>query len=250
MTDDPVVDDLRVGRSLRALRRRRHLRQEDLGASTRVAQSTISLVERGHLDALSIRTLRRVFAGLDADLRLDVRWRGGALDRLLDERHAAATGVLARLLVGAGWVPVTEVTFNHFGDLGSIDVLAWHAPSRVLLVVEVKTEIASLEETLRRLDVKCRLGPLLGRDRFDARPAAVVRLLAVVSSTANRERLARVDTILAAALPLRGMALRLWLDHPVPAPGGLLFVRLSNERGTPARRPGGRSTQPGKSRPA
>lgn len=234
------MDDLRVGRSLRALRRRRNLRQRDLAVSSGLAQSTISLIERGHLETLSIRTLRRVFAGLDADLRLEMRWRGGALDRLLDERHAVAVGLLARRLSAAGWVSLAEVTFNHFGDRGSVDLLAWHLPSRTLLVVEVKTEITSLEETLRRLDVKVRLAPQLGRERFGDYPAVVARLLAVAASTTNRDRLARADTILAASFPLRGVVLRRWLADPSPdgagQAGGLIFVRLSSARGALERR--------------
>jgi hypothetical protein len=42
----------------------------------------VSLIERGHLDTLSLRTMRRVAAVLDVRLDLVARWRGGELDRL------------------------------------------------------------------------------------------------------------------------------------------------------------------------
>jgi hypothetical protein len=70
--------------------------------------------------------------------------------------------VLGTLRAG-GWTTAVEVTFNHYGDRGSIDVLAVHPVARIALVVEVKTEITSAEETLRRLDVKVRLGAGLAR---------------------------------------------------------------------------------------
>ncbi|HEY4190087.1 MAG TPA: hypothetical protein VGM28_06685, partial [Candidatus Limnocylindrales bacterium] len=60
-----------------------------------------------------------------------------------------------------------------YGERGSIDILAWHAATRTLLIVEVKTEIASAEEMLRRHDAKVRLGPAIGRERFGIAPGAV-----------------------------------------------------------------------------
>jgi transcriptional regulator with XRE-family HTH domain len=74
------MDDVRAGRLLRALRRRRGLRQIDLAVAAGLAQSTISLIERGHLDRLAIRTLRTVFAVVDARFDGGVAWRGGAID--------------------------------------------------------------------------------------------------------------------------------------------------------------------------
>jgi hypothetical protein len=53
-----------------------------------------------------------------------------------------------------------------FGERGSIDLLAWHESSRTLLVIELKTELTSVEETLRRHDSKVRLAPGIARERF------------------------------------------------------------------------------------
>ncbi len=72
------MDDVRIGRSLRALLVRRGLTQRELGALIGLAQSTVSLVERGHLDRLSVRTLGRIFAMLDARFDGQVTWRAGA----------------------------------------------------------------------------------------------------------------------------------------------------------------------------
>ena len=223
------MDERRVGRALRVLRRASGLRQRDLAARADVSQATVSAIERGHWSATFLRTLERVFDVVEADVAVVVRYRGGELDRLLDEGHAATAADLAALLRADGWRVDAEVSFNHDGDRGSIDLFAYRTATRTLLVVEVKTEIASAEETLRRLDVKVRVAPLLAPERFGEKPARVVRLLAVRSSTANRQRVARLETLFRPTFPLRGRALAAWLRSPGPIvggrPGGLLFVR-------------------------
>ena len=117
------MDDRRVGLVIRALRRRRAWRQSDLAAAARVSQSAISLVERGHVDTMSLRTLRRIFLALEARGDLDVRWRGGSPDRVVDERHADVAAVSVRSLTNFGWDHAVEVTYAIFGERGSLDVL-------------------------------------------------------------------------------------------------------------------------------
>src|SRR5512146_465210 len=102
------MDDLGIGRTLRALRLRLRWRQRDLGARAVVSQQLISRIERGHLKGISLDTIRRVFAALEADAVVTIRWRGGQLDRLLDERHADITGRIAALLRRHGWQVLTE----------------------------------------------------------------------------------------------------------------------------------------------
>jgi hypothetical protein len=120
----------------------------DSGSSTShdaagVSQTLVSKVERGRCDHLAIGTVGRIFAALEADIDLVVRYRGGTLDRLLDERHAATVASVARMLQSHGWTTAVEVTFNHYGERGSIDLLAVHPVTRTALVVEAKTEITS-----------------------------------------------------------------------------------------------------------
>jgi transcriptional regulator with XRE-family HTH domain len=59
------MDDQRLGRAIRALRHRLSWRQVDLGHRAGVSQDLISLVERGRLDAMPLRTIRAVAAALD-----------------------------------------------------------------------------------------------------------------------------------------------------------------------------------------
>ena len=58
------MDDRRVGALIRALRRRFGWRQEDLGERADVSQGLISLLERGHIEQVSLRTIRVVRAWL------------------------------------------------------------------------------------------------------------------------------------------------------------------------------------------
>lgn len=225
------MDPLRIGRSLRVIRRSRRQRQLDVARAAGVSQTLISAIERGHGQRLAIATLVRVFAALDADIDLVVRYRGGTLDRLLDERHAATVAAVVRTLRTRGWTTAVEVTFNHFGDRGSIDLLAVHPATRTALVVEVKSEVTSAEETLRRLDVKVRLGAGLARERFDLPVTRIVPLLAVLDTTANRRRVARLAPLLDPAFPNRTADLRHWLANPGTPSGGLLFVRIARGSG-------------------
>jgi len=54
------MDHLRIGRSLRALRQRRGLTQAQLAEAAGVSQSLVSLIERGHLETVALRTIQRV----------------------------------------------------------------------------------------------------------------------------------------------------------------------------------------------
>jgi Holliday junction resolvase-like predicted endonuclease len=74
------------------------------------------------------------------------RWRGGELDRLLNARHAQLSGNVLRWLERSGWQVAPEVSFSIYGERGFIDLFAWHAPTRTLLVIEIKTEIVEIHE--------------------------------------------------------------------------------------------------------
>ncbi len=221
-----VMTERRIGPALRALRRARRLRQIDVARSAGVAQSTVSDIERGRWRTVSIRSLERVFEGVGADFACSVRSRGSELERLLDERHAAVAMAVSHAMRSCRWRVEAEVSFNHYGDRGSIDLLCQHPPTRTVVVVEVKTEIASAEEMLRRLDIKARLTWRIAQDRFGERPERTVRLLAILDSTVNRARVARLAPLLAGSLPLRGAELRRWIVDPAPeVRGGVWFVR-------------------------
>jgi hypothetical protein len=194
-----------------------------------------------------VARLRAVFGAVEARFEGSVTWRGGAIDRLLDERHAVLVGETAERLRRIGWNVEIEVTFNAYGDRGAIDILATRAAERVALVVEIKTELTAIDEMLRRLDVKERLAPAIVGDRLGWRPATVGRLVVLLETSTNRRRVAVHARVLDLALPARGVATRTWLREPVGRLSGLLISSSSNGRA--ARRQANPSVQPRSTRP-
>jgi len=193
-----------------------------------VSQTALSLVEGGHFDQMPLRRVRQVARALGAELQVTVRWRGGDLDRLMDEGHAALAGAVTRWLERRGWVVRSEVTYSVYGERGSIDLMAWHGATRTLLVVEIKTELTSIEETLRRHDAKTRLASGIASEGQGWRPNGVARLLVLPNAPTARRRVSRHEPVLGRAYPLRSTGVRDWVRAPHGAPSGLVFV--STER--------------------
>ncbi len=221
------VDDQRIGRISKALRHRLGWRQKDLAARVGYAQTTISLVERGHFEQLSVRTVRRIAAALDATLVVEMRWRGAAVDRLVDDAHAALVAAVAAYLAELGWHVEVEVTYSEFGERGSFDLLAFH-PDGTLLVVEVKTDLPSGEATLRKLDEKARLAPSIALKRFGWGARVVGRLVVMPESATLRRRVVRHATLFDRVLPTRNVGVRRWIARPDGALAGLWFFADSN----------------------
>lgn len=229
-----MVNDPRVGAALRGLRHRRHWRQDDLAFAAHVSQTFVSDCERGQFAAASLARLRRLFGALDAGVELEVRWRGGALDRVLDERHAVLIGHTVKLLQSCGWLPMVELSYSRFGERGSIDVVGWHLEARSLIVVEVKTELTSVEAMLRKLDEKVRLAPAICREAQGWPADVVSRVVVLPPDSTPRRAVARHAAVLDATLPARGSQVREWLKRPTGSLSGILFV--SPTRGSGARR--------------
>lgn len=166
------------------------------------------MIERGYGGRMSVDTLARVVGALEARLFLDVRWRAGELDRLLDQDHGALAAAIAGLLVSFGWDVQLEVTYAYVRASGSIDVFAWHAPTRSLLVIEIKTEVTSREATIRKLDEKARLAAQIALERFGWTAAFVSRLLVIEATSTARRRVAAAGALFDAAFPVRGVAVR------------------------------------------
>jgi transcriptional regulator with XRE-family HTH domain len=209
----PAVDTVAFGRGFKALRLRKRLRQDDLAADAGVSRGAIARIEQGYADKVTVETLEKVARPLGARVVCRLSWNGEFLDRLLDAEHAAIVEQVVRLLAAAGWLVATEVSFNVWGERGSIDVLAFHPGTRVLLIVEVKSVVPDVQATLVTLDRKVRLGLGIGRERgWD--PAAVARLLVVRENRTTRRRIEEHATTFGNAFPDRARAIRTWLARP------------------------------------
>ncbi len=221
------------------------MRQVDLAERAGVSQQTVSLLERGMMDYMSVRTLKRVAEALGITVDLALGWKGPELERLTDARHARLVkAVLSRL--GPEWKAVVEYTFNDFGDRGSVDVLGWHSAAQALLLVEVKSELVSLEAVLRSMDVKIRVVPrLVERDRrWHARTVGSVMVLPDESS--SRRAVELLASVFDVALPSRTVSVRRWLTRPFVPLRGIWFLADTSTRRA-VRNPGsaGRVCRPG-----
>jgi transcriptional regulator with XRE-family HTH domain len=224
---------MRLGRSLRALRIRRGLRQADLAGRVGRSHGTISNLERGRLAGVSLGTLGRVASELGADLDVRLRWRGEQLDRLLDEGHARLVEAVVRMLRRLGWETAVEVTFSINGERGSIDILAFHRRTAILLVIEIKSVMPDAQAMLAALDRKNRLAARIARERGWL-PVSVSRLLIIEEGSTARGRVARLGAMLDAAYPDRGARVRQWLRAPAGTISGILFFRSASRDSTPA----------------
>lgn len=220
---DRAMDRIWLGIQYRALRVRRELRQDDAGTIARLSRSVVSRIERGLVDNVRVGDLDRVAAALGARLDVRLRWQGEALDRLLDEAHAALVEAVVPLLRALGWEVLVEASFSSWGDRGSIDVLAFHRGAATLLVIEVKSVVPDNQATLAGLDRKARIAPQLAAEQGWA-VRHVARLLVVGDSGTARRRIDRYRQMYAAALPGRGREVRRWLARPTGAFAGLLFL--------------------------
>jgi transcriptional regulator with XRE-family HTH domain len=181
----------RIGLLHRRLRQRARLTQEQLGGRAGLGRSKIGRIEAGDLERLRQGDIERSFAALGARVELRVLYNGAAADRVPDELHARLVGMFVRVLRRYGWEARVEVSFSEFGERGSIDILAWHAATRALLVVEVKSELAAVEGTLRPMDVKHRPAAKVVSDRFGWRPRLVARVLVLPDERTARRAVER-----------------------------------------------------------
>ena len=159
------MNAVQVGRHVRAIRLRNGLRQQDVARRANVSRGAVSLLERGHAARLSIGSVESVLAALGARFEPRISWRGTDLDRLLDAGHAALGADVKARLTRWGWTVRAEVSFNHFGERGRIDLLAWHPVTATVLVIELKTDLVDVQQLLGSMDVKARIARRLWPDR-------------------------------------------------------------------------------------
>lgn len=225
------MDAVRFGAALRAIRLRARLRQEDVARKARVSGSTVARIETGSVGTLTVETLQRIAAALGARADLQLRWRGGDLGRLLDAGHASMHDEIAKLFAGLpGWDAVHEASFAVYGERGVVDVLGWHAGRRMVLVVELKTQLVDLSEMLGTLDRKRRLAPLVARER-GWQPLTTSVWLVLADTPSVRARVAAHRAVLHAAFPADGRRMRGWLRAPHGSIAAMSFVRNVHPRG-------------------
>lgn len=220
---------VRLAATLRTLRRRKRWSQAMLAGELGLSQQTMSRLE-ADVRRAPIGVIERWAAALDAYVAVEVRVSGERA--LVDKDHAALQNQIATALRAAGWVVDAEVSFNHFGDRGRIDILAFHPVARVMLVIEIKSMIVDVQDLLGRLDIKTRIATLLARERGWQVAHAVPALIIQDGRTARR-RVADHPALFH-RFGLRARAARAWMRQPRrPFPTGILLFQA---RGPDSRR--------------
>ena len=208
------MDDVRIGNTLRAIRIHRRLRQVDVARRAGVQREVVGRLERGGLGRVKHDTFRAVAVALGIRVDVQLRWRGGDLDRVLNSAHADLhESVVGHLATRAGWVWRPEVSFSIYGERGVIDILAWHEGTRSLLIIELKTELVDPQELTATMDRRVRLGPRIAA-QFGWKPASVSVWVAFSDTRTNHRRVLRHSGLLRTAFPADGHMMRTWLQRP------------------------------------
>ena len=174
----------------------------------------------------------RIVEALGGRLALQIQWQGGDLERVINVRHSALHESLARsFLALPDWVLAPEVSFSIRGERGVIDIFAWHAATRTLLVIELKTEIVDVNDLMGKVDRKRQLAVEIGRERgWHALTVAV--WVIVADSKTNRRRVTAHGTTLRAAFPADGRSVAGWPREPRQPIARLSFWPDARDTGT------------------
>lgn len=105
-----------------------------------------------------------------------------------------------------------------------MDILVWHPVRRRLLVIELKTDLADVNELVGTIDKKRRLAIKIAADRgWDVVSADVSIWLIVADSKTNRRRVQAHRAMLRAAFPYDGRSIATWLKDPPTRIAALSF---------------------------
>jgi len=221
------MNDVAVGRQVQDVRISKNLRQSDVAARAGTSRQMVSRLERGLLEGMMVSTLRAISRALGMPPLVTAGWRIPEVDRLRDRVHAAMVECLNRRLQSTGWELAPESSFNHYGEHGSADILAWHPQGRALLIVETKSRLWDVQDTLVSLDRKRRVMPSEAQRRFGWRPAVVGVVLVMPDLSTHRHVVARHGATFRAVLPHGTARSRHWLGDPTGSLRGILFLPIS-----------------------
>ena len=181
-------------------------------------------IEAGRLDRVRFGDIRRYAAALGARFDGTVLWQGADLDRMLNRGHARMHEAMATWLAAvSGWLALPEISFAYDRDRGVIDVVAWHAETRSLLLVELKTRLVDINNLMATMDIRRRVAPLIARDR-GWNPVSIGLWVVVAPGRTNGRALAEHANVLRSKFPADGRAIRRWLARPSGDIAALSFM--------------------------
>lgn len=192
-----------VGGAVATLRDALGLTQLELGRRAGASQAMVSAVENARLGDLTFSRAEGLLAVMGAKLviSIDAPFLGDR-QRQRDPAHARCSAHVTSRLRRAGWQVATEVEVGSDRSRGWIDVLAWHAQSGLLLVIEIKTEIHDLGAIERSLGWYEREAWIASR-RLGWRPRRSMGCLMLLATDANDLRVAANREPFSIGFPVR-----------------------------------------------
>jgi len=188
---------------VRAVRVSLGLRQRELARRIGRTQSHLSLIERGRILGLSIAEAEAICEALGATFVLGIEAPVlVAGPRQRDAAHARCVAYVARRLAREGWIVQREVPMGTPGRPGWIDVLAFNPETRVLLVIEVKTELVDFGGLERQLGWYVREARRAAR-RYTWVPISVEPVALLLATQLNDERVRDNGASIRQAFPRR-----------------------------------------------
>jgi hypothetical protein len=165
---------------------------------------------------LSLVDANRLLEAMGARLRVGVSAPFLA-DREIqrDPGHARCTAYVMARLERDGWLTATEVEIGGDRSRGWIDILAYHPDRRLMLVIEIKTEIRDLGAIERTLGWYEREAWAAGR-RLGWRPRQITGCLLLLATGMNDARIKDNQAAFTAGFPIRATELRRIIANEVP----------------------------------
>lgn len=232
-------------------RRRLGWTQRELARRSGVSQSMVSRLENQLLGKTAVRAALRALEAMGGEARVGITAPVVVTgSRQRDAAHATCVAYVHRRLVRAGWQVCQEVEVINGRTHGWIDLLAFHPSSRMLLVIEVKTELHDLGQLQRSLGWYVREAPRAGwRLGWPAR--RVVGCVLMLATDENERRLQANRSALSQAFSLRYGSLMAMVDapgsRPVASGLGIAMINPASSRRRwigPARIDGRRTPSP------
>ena len=178
----------------------------------------ISRIEGAKLKDLPLATLAVLVETMGGRLRIEVDTPFlGDRRGQLDPAHARMSGYVARRLEGRGWKVASEVEVGVDRSRGWVDLLAFNPRTRLLLVIEFKTEIHDLGQIDRVIGWYEREAWAAAR-RFGWRPVAVTGCLLLLMTQGNDAAVRFNRESLRRLFPARAGALNEILESEAPIP--------------------------------
>jgi transcriptional regulator with XRE-family HTH domain len=210
---------IRIGDIVRTGREDLGLTKTALQRRTGISRQMIAAVEAARANP-SLDILAALLDGLDMDLDFLAHGRAAIKPRRShDAAHALCSAYVQRRLESAGWEVAREVRIEDGRYVGWIDLLAFHAESGTLLIIEIKTRIDDVGAIERSVDWHVRHARHPAQKR-GWRPRRVIAWVLALATDEVEDELRRNRTLWATASPVRAHEMADGVRTPERLPDG------------------------------